>query len=128
LWAALRPPLLAPPIVLAVVLGCADFAGASWVTIKNDTSQPIVVQETTTVKGQAKRGKPTSLLPGETLREFIPGPTVKRIQVFDPQRPDQSLWSGNLNCNDETQTFSVSGAGGRVTVRPVANPPAAPKK
>jgi hypothetical protein len=113
---------------VAVVLGCADFATASWVTIKNDTKQSIVVQETVIINGQAKRGKPTNLLPGETLREFIPGPTVKTIDVFDVQKPGQSLWSGKLNCKDESQTYSISAAGGRVTVRPVANTPNAPKK
>jgi hypothetical protein len=122
----LRSRLLALMAALAVVLGSAGVAEAAWVTIKNDTGKTIVVQETIVVNGKVKRGKPTNLLPGETIREFIPGPTTKTIDVFDAQNPRQPAWSGNLNCKDEAQTFSVSAANGKVTVSQVANPP--PKK
>ncbi len=124
----MRNTILNRPIALstaiAVVLGTASAASADWVTIKNDTGNTIVVQETVVVNGKSKRGKPTNLLPGDTIREFIPGPTKKKIEVFDAQ--NQSLWSGNLNCKDEKQTFSVSIAGGKVTVGPVANSKSAP--
>ena len=125
----LRNRLFATVAALAALFGSVGIADAAWVTIKNDTGKTITVQETTIVNGQAKRGKPTNLLPGDTIREFIPGPTTKKIEVFDAK--SQSLWSGNLNCKDETQTFSVSVAGGKVTVGPVANPTPAtnlPKK
>jgi len=124
----LRNRLVALVAALAVALGSATGADAAWVTIKNDTGKTIVVQEITVVNGQVKKGKPTNLLPGETIREFLPGATVKKIEVLDPQNANQSLWSGNLNCKDETQTFSVSAAGGKVTVASVANPPPPPKK
>lgn len=122
----LRSQLLALLAALAVVLGSAGIAEAAWVTIKNDSGKTIVVQEKIVVNGQVKRGKPTNLLPGETIREFIPGPTTKSIDVFDAQNPNKPAWSGNLTCKDETQTFSVSAAGGKVTVNQVANPQ--PKK
>jgi hypothetical protein len=111
---------------LMVLLGCAGFADAAWVTIRNDTKQAIVVQETIVVNGKPKRCRPINLLPGETLRESIPGPVTKQYEVFDAQNPNKSLWSGSLNCKDETQTFSVSGTAGKLIVTPVANPP--PKK
>ena len=111
--------------LLAVValIFSTQAASANWVTIKNDTGKPIMVQETIIVNGQVKRGKPIPLLAGETNREFIPGPTVKRIEVFDPQNPNQALWSGNLNCPVENQTFSAALVGGKVTVTQVPLPP-----
>ena len=102
--------------------GLAGNSDASWVTYKNDTTKTIVIQESTTVNGQVKRGKPMTLMPGESLREFIPGPTAKKIEVFEVQNPNQSIWSGSLNCKDDAQTFSVSAAGGKVAVLPVVNP------
>ncbi|WP_439620304.1 hypothetical protein [Gemmata sp.] len=95
---------------------------ANWFTIKNDTGKAIVVQEMVVVNGQVRRGKPTVLLAGETLREFIPGPTVKRIEVFDQQNQNQATWSGNLGCKDENQTYSVGLAGGKVVVGQVVPP------
>jgi hypothetical protein len=80
------------------------------------------VQETVVVNGQTKRGKATTLLAGETLREFTTCPTVKRVEVFDAANPNQAVWSGNLNCKDENQTFSVTVAGGKYTVGPVTPP------
>jgi hypothetical protein len=69
-----------------------------------------------TVNGQVKRGKPVNLLPGETLREYLPAPTEKKIEVFENQDPNKAVWSGSLNCKDETQTYSVTRAEGKVTV------------
>lgn len=111
-------------IALTTVLALAGAARADWVTIRNDTGKTIVIQETVVTNGRVQRGKPTTLLPGNTIREFIPGPTTKKIEVFDAQK--QSLWSGSLNCKDDTQTFSVGAAGGKVTVDLVAKPRTAP--
>src|SRR5438128_10285846 len=82
--------LLASPVV----------ASANWITIKNDTGKAIIVQETVLVKGEVKRGKAVNLLPGETFREFTPGPTTKRLDVFDSKNPDRAAWSGSLECKD----------------------------
>ncbi|MBA4066576.1 MAG: hypothetical protein C0501_23300 [Isosphaera sp.] len=109
-------------LAAAVLVGPLGAASANWVTIKNDTGKTIVVQETVVVNGQVKRGKTTNLLAGETVREFLPGPTVKRIEVYDAGNPNQAAWSGTLNCKDENQTFSVGAAGGKVTVGQVPNP------
>jgi hypothetical protein len=124
MFALFRPWLYAA----LIVVWCAGSADAAWVTFKNDTQDPVVVQEITIVNGQVKRGKPMRLLPGESLREFIAGPTVKKIEIFDAEKPDQKLWSGNLNCKDDTQSFSISESGGHVTVRPVPASPTPPKK
>ena len=108
--------------VLAVTF-LTGAASANWITIKNDTGKTITVQETVVVNGEVKRGKATNLLPGETHREFLPGPTVKRVEVFDAKNPNQAVWCGSLNCKDDNQTYSVTASGGKFTVSP-----AAPKK
>jgi uncharacterized membrane protein len=116
---AIQSRLFMPFTACAAVLAFAEPMHAAWLVIKNDSKQAIVVQETVIVNGKVKRGKPTNLLPGETVREYIPGPTMKTIDLFNPQRPRQALWSGQLNCPDETQTFSISGVGDRVKVQPI---------
>jgi hypothetical protein len=121
-----RLPFFASLAVIALMCFDARTAGASWITIKNNTKQMVVVQETMTVNGQVKRCKPVSLLPGETLREFLSGPAVKRIDVLDGHNPKRSLWSGSLHCKDESQTFSITDSGGTVTVRPVVKPQPVP--
>jgi hypothetical protein len=113
-------------VVVALILACAGSADASWMTIRNDTKQTVVVQETTLVNGQVRRGKPITLLPGESFREFLAGPTVKKIDVLDIQNANRPLWSGSLNCKDEAQTYSIAGSGGTIAVRPVAPVPRNP--
>jgi hypothetical protein len=112
-----------PALSLVIVASyCSGSAQSAWLTIKNDTNQAIVVQENVVVNGQTKRGKPINLLPGEKLREYIPAPTMKNIEVFDVQNPKQAVWSGNLNCNEEKQTFSVSSKNGKIAVGEVDCP------
>lgn len=113
---------------LVVVVASASVASASWMTIRNDTGKPIVVQETIVVNGQIKRGKPIQLLPGESLREFAPASSVKKLEVYDTQTPNQAAWAGSLTSKDDPQTFSVSSTGGKITVNPVATLPPTPKK
>jgi hypothetical protein len=81
--------------------------------------EPVMVQEVVVVNGQTKRAKPTNLLAGDMIREFLPMATVKQVEVYDAQNPKVPLWSGTLNCKDDAQTFSVSLNGGKVTVAPV---------
>ena len=109
-------------ITLVVMLGSDAVASANWVIIKNDTGKPIIIQETVVVNGKVRRGKATNLLAGETHREFLPGPTVKRIEVFEANNPSQAAWSGNLNCKDDNQGFCVANSGGKLTVSPVTPP------
>ena len=113
---------------LVVVVASASNSSASWLTIRNDSGKPIVVQEMIVVKGQVKRGKPIQLLPGESLREFAPASSVKKLEVYDTQSPDQAAWAGSLTSKDDPQTFSISSTGGKIAVNPVAALPPTPKK
>jgi hypothetical protein len=110
-------------ISVAILLFCGTGSvQAGWIAIKNDTNKTLVVQEHVIVNGQVKRGKPINLLPGETLREYLPGPTVKRIELFETQNPNEAVWSGSLNCKEDTQSFSVTTTNDKVTVGQVICP------
>jgi hypothetical protein len=113
---------LLPITTLAILLGPDAVASANWVTIRNDTGKPIIVQETVVANGKVRRGKATNLLAGETHREYLPGPTVKRIEVFEAGTPTQVRWSGTLTCPDDSQGFCVANSNGKITVSPVVRP------
>jgi hypothetical protein len=121
MWSKLAMPR-APRIwflalaAVAIALTASEEASANWVTIRNDTGTALVIQETVVVRGQVKRGRATNLLAGETHREFLPGPTVKRLEVFEASNPTLPVWSGSLTCKDDTQGFAVTVAGGKVAV------------
>ena len=102
-----------------LVVTTASGAAANWMIIRNDSGKSLVVQETQTVNGKVKRGKVSNLLPGETLREFLPTPTTRGVEVFDARNPDKPVWSGSLECKNRTQTFSIANSQGNVTVSPV---------
>jgi hypothetical protein len=116
MYVTLLHEILGSLVAAALVASSCGVAQAGWITLKNDTNKTIVVQEIVDVNGQVKRGKPTSLLPGETLREFLPSPTVKKIEVFEAQNSNKAMWSGSLNCKEDSQTYSVSSTEGKVSV------------
>jgi hypothetical protein len=126
MFSAIRQSLCAILVPIAAI-AWGDVASASWITIRNDTKQAVVVQEVLVVNGQVKRCKPKTLLPGEAVREFVAGPTVKKIDVLDVANPQRSLWSGNLPCKDESQTFSIVGSGVSVSVKPVVSASKSPR-
>lgn len=104
---SLRSWLLALAAASFAVAGPAR-AADGWVTLKNDTRQVVVVQETVVCNGLVKRGKAIRLLPGETVREFQAGPAVKKVEVFDGRNPGKLLYSGNLNFSGSAQTFTIT--------------------
>jgi hypothetical protein len=111
-----------PSAAVILIAFCSSSTQAGWITINNDTNKGLVVQESVVVNGQTKRGKPINLLPGEKLREYLPGPTVKSIEVFEAQNPNQAIWSGNLDCKDDNQAFSISFENGKIHVGQVSCP------
>ena len=104
------------PIAAAAVLvvGFAGRADAGWVTIRNDTGKPVVVQESIHWNGDYRRVKPTRLLPGESCREFIPAAETRKVEIFDGSTPPVVLYTGSLPVRDEAQTFAVT-TDGRTT-------------
>jgi len=115
--------------LLPLVLGMTLTADAGWVTLKNDSNRILMVQEAVVAQdGTVRRGKPTRLLPGETLREFQAGPVVKRIEVYEPQTPARPLFVGRLNFRDDNQVFSISSDGKSAAVVPIVAKDTVPVK
>src|SRR4051812_30231788 len=84
----------------AAVLAVAAFAApasAGWVTIRNDTKKVMGVRESVSGNGEYHGCKPVRLLPGEAVKQYIPGPTTRKVEVFDGQNPTQPLHSGTLS-------------------------------
>jgi hypothetical protein len=108
---------LAFALATLAAFACADVAEAGWVTFKNDTNKPIVVQEFVLVNGRKVSGKPYKLLPGESFREFQNTPGLKNYDVYDAAVPNKPVWSNSLNCGADKQGFSVTLVQGRVMVR-----------
>jgi len=107
------------PLVAVALLAFAGNAEAGWVTIKNDTTKTLVLQETVTTDGTVKRGTSIRLLPGETVREFRTTPAVKSVVVFESAKPATTLYRGELSCTEECQTFSITCDGKTTTVKAV---------
>jgi hypothetical protein len=83
-------------------------AKAAWITFQNDTKETIVVQEIVTVNGKAVAGKPVTLQPGETLREFAAGPATKTIEVLKPGPPQVSLGKSDVTLKDKDLRVSIT--------------------
>ena len=109
------------PLIVAVVFTThsATAAGASWITIRNDTQQVIVLQELIVQDGQVKRLKPLRLLPGESVRQCEPSAGMKKFEAFDGKQPGGLLLSGELRVTDENQVFSIAESGGKTVLRAV---------
>lgn len=108
--------------VVAFLATCAfvTAADAGWVTFKNDTKNPVVVQQVVNLpNGKQARGVPHKLAAGESFREFQNKADVNTYEVLDPGNPPTKLWSGPLNCKAESQSFSVLTVGGKTGVVPV---------
>jgi hypothetical protein len=117
-----RQKLIAFALALVVTFAFVGAADAGWVTVKNDSNKAIVVQEVVIVNGKQVRGKPTKLLAGESFREFQNTAGIKSYEVLDTGTPPTTLWSGNLNCKLDSQSFSITTANGRWGVLQVHEP------
>jgi hypothetical protein len=67
---------------LLVVIG--NSVSADWISIKNDTTQTVIVQESVKINGQVRKCKPLKLAPGEVLREFQADLQRERNRLFRP--------------------------------------------
>ena len=108
--------LIAFALAVLATLAFAGAADAGWVTIRNETGKAIVVQEVVIVNGKQVRGKPVKLLAGESFREFQNTPGVKNYQIYDAGNPNIVLWSNQLTCTADKQSFAVGVTNGRVGV------------
>ncbi len=112
------PRLLKSLAIFATVCLLSRDAVAGWVTFKNDTPKTLVVQEFTTINGKKVCGKPYKLLPGESFREFHAIPGIKNYEIVDAANAANPLWSGQLNCKGDMQSFSITVVQGKAAVVP----------
>jgi hypothetical protein len=82
---------------LVALAGASDvFAG--WMSVRNDTKDTIIIQESTVIGGQPRLGRPQRLFAGEAVRDTPTVGAQRRISVFDPTNPNQPIYSGNFPC------------------------------
>lgn len=116
----IRSRFLAFALAALATLALVGVADAGWVTIKNDTNKTVVVQEFVVTNGKKVTGKPYKLQAGESFREFQNNPGIKNYDILDAN--NNPLASGKLPCNNDSQSFSVTTTGNRVTIVPVPEP------
>jgi hypothetical protein len=107
---------------LIAPVGAAGRASAGWLTIKNETNQPVVLQETVAVNNQVRRGKPIRLMPGEVLREYQSGNGTKSISVLECGGQKRTLCTHELTWTRNDHSFAVRKDGGSVQVLAADNP------
>jgi hypothetical protein len=117
--------LLSSLAVLTCLFGTAGRVSAGWVTIKNETTQPVMVQETTVVNNQVRRGKPIKLMPGDEFREYQSAAGSKIVQVLEWGGAKRTLCRGELTWQTGDESFAVrkSGAAVKVVVTPAVTDP-----
>jgi hypothetical protein len=103
--------LLSSLAMLACLIGTAGRVSAGWVTIKNETGQPVIVQETTVVNNKLKRGKPVKLMPGDEYREYQSAPGSKTIHILETGGPKRTLCRSELTWQAGDESFAVRKSG-----------------
>ena len=103
----------------------APNAIAGWVTVKNDTTGSVTVQETVVVNGVVRKCKPVKLAAGETLREFQPKAGTKTIVVVEAGLFGKTLYTGDLKWADGDSAFAIAKDGDKVQVAAVVDAPKA---
>jgi hypothetical protein len=117
-----RHNLLAFAMALVAAFAFVGVAEAGWVSVKNDSTKAVVVQEVVIVNGKQVRGKPTKLLAGDSFREFQNTPGIKNYEVYDAGNPATPVWTGSLDCKADSQSFSITTLNGRYGVVKVPEP------
>jgi hypothetical protein len=101
-------------------------AAPGWLGVRNDTGAPVVVQTATVVNNTVRRGKPQLLQPGEVALDALCGPSVKRVTVYDPKRPNQPLFQDDVTCKGDDLFFSLRPEAVPVVKVGMPPPPPAP--
>lgn len=92
-------------VALLSVLAAGSQAFAGWVNIKNDTKMAVVVTD-------GGKGRPITIQPGETYREYQMNAGSKSIAIANSQRPNVPIAQGKLTWNtaDVVYTIRTNGA------------------
>src|SRR5262245_27687984 len=92
-------------LTAAACVALAAPASAGWITIKNDTSKVVVIQEVRVVNGKVIKGKAYRLTPGEVLKEFQTGPGEKTVLVTEA---DGTPVKAKLTWGKDDAAFAVT--------------------
>jgi hypothetical protein len=101
------PRRLAAGFVLAAALLLPASAHAGWLSVRNDTKSPLVVQEVVIVNNVNRPGKLRQLFAGEVSLENVAAPCTRRIVIFDPRQPNVPLYRGDIACTGDDQFFAI---------------------
>lgn len=110
----------------ALVASASD-SQAGWMGFRNDTKDTIIIQETLTIGGQPRLGRPQRLFTGEAVRDTPPVGGQRRITVFDANNPNQPIYTGNLPCpaaNENILYCIKKDAKGNIAIEPMKSPAA----
>ena len=122
-------PVRFPVRILAILATVAVAAGpswAGWITIRNDTTQELVIQDVVMVNGKAKAGKSIKLLPDESVRENQTKAGGKTLYVYDAANTKTILARGKLEWATDDVTYSIQTVKNATTVAVVPPPPNKP--
>ncbi len=122
--AKLRHSLIYTGTLFVLVLVGIDSARAGWVTIKNTSSNSVVIQEVAEVNGELKRGKPTHLLPGETIREYLTVPTNRKVELYNSTKAQSPSWFGNLHHQVSHESYLIADQNGSLVLMRTGKPQA----
>jgi hypothetical protein len=110
---------------VAIALAGASSVFAGWMGFRNDTKETIVIQESIVVNGQLRPGKPQRLFTGEAVRDTQGGVGQRTINVFDPKKPNQPIFTGNFPVpapNENILYLLKSDGKGGITIETVKTP------
>jgi len=105
-------------LVTTGLLGSSQRVEAGWVSIKNETEQPVVVLETSEEVQPGRCGKPVRLMPGEVFREFQSCAGGKTVCILECGGQMHTLSRAKLNWGRDDRAYSVRGVGSKVELKP----------
>ena len=94
---------------------------AAWLGLRNDLQVPVVVQSSSVLNNNVRRGKPRLLYPGEVAWDGILQSGVKLIEVYDA-KGRQLLYREQIRCAGDDQFYSLRSD--RAARKPVTLAPA----
>jgi hypothetical protein len=106
--------VMARAILIMMLL--APAVDAAWITYRNNTQGPVVLQEVQTVNGKPVKGKPIKLAAGETFREFQANAITKKIEVLQPGVNGNLLASGSVTVKDKDVQLDIVKTNGTVAL------------
>jgi hypothetical protein len=99
----------------------AAFAG--WMGFRNDTGQPVLLQETL---GSGRLGRQQKIYANETVRDTPPAAGANRkFTIYDAAKPDRVLATGSFpapGSNENLLYVIKKDAKGTISIEPVQTP------